>query len=242
MRLAYLQPNCLLLFKKAGFHCLTLFTCEYNSHCSNTKLVKNLFLFYLKWCCALLELVRTVTCVLVHTWANSHKLQGHWPVGQASRPVSICRRFSGFNQVPSWEREWLTIWKKKRTRMFLCFFLISTKSITHSDSSPYLLQWISIFLLQLYRYLVTSCFWSSPSWLRSNRLKISSVLRESTGWFDSSCPWLDAVVWLSIRPLSWASCTTTRHSSSDRKPGISDKNRKKTTVANVRTHCSLGHA
>lgn len=132
--------------------------------------------------------------------------------------------------------------EKKRTRMFLCFFLISTKSITHSDSSPYLLQWISIFLLQLYRYLVTSCFWSSPSWLRSNRLKISSVLRESTGWFDSSCPWLDAVVWLSIRPLSWASCTTTRHSSSDRKPGISDKNRKKTTVANVRTHCSLGHA
>ena len=92
-----------------------------------------------------------------------------------------------------------------------------------------------------YLSLVTSCFWSSPSWFRSNRLKTSSVLRESSGWFDSSCPWLGTVVWLSIRPLSWASCTTTRHSSSDRKPGISDRNRKKTKVENVKTWFGLGH-
>lgn len=41
----------------------------------------------------------------------------HWPAGLASRPVSICRNFSGFNQVPSWEREWLTIWKKIPRRL-----------------------------------------------------------------------------------------------------------------------------
>lgn len=83
------------------------------------------------------------------------------------------------------------------------------------------------------RCFITSCFCSSPSWFRSNRLKTSSVLRESIGWFDSSCPWLGAGVWLSIRPLSWASCTTTRHSSSDRNPGISDRTRKKTTKTTI---------
>lgn len=87
--------------------------------------------------------------------------------------------------------------------------------------------------------LITSCFCSRPSWFRSNRLKTSSVLRESSGWFDSSCPWLGPVVWLPIRPFSWASCTTTRHSSSDRKPGISDRNRKNASVVNVRIHCTF---
>lgn len=87
-------------------------------------------------------------------------------------------------------------------------------------------------MVRTYFSVVTSCFCSSPSWFRSSRLKISPVLRESSGWFDSSCPGLDVVVWLSISPLSWASCTTTRHSSSDRKPGISDKNRGTKTEAN----------
>ena len=53
------------------------------------------------------NLWQQVTNVPTHT----HKSQEHEPVGHASRPVSICRKLSGLNQVPSREREWLTIWK-----------------------------------------------------------------------------------------------------------------------------------
>lgn len=119
--------------------------------------------------------------------------------------------------------------RKKKSDFF--FLESELKDRTLSARSPFFHSG-SISLLQLYRHTartyssaVTSCFCSSPSWFRSNRLKTSPVLRESSGWFDSSCPGLDVVVWLSISPLSWASCTTTRHSSSVRKPGISDKNR-----------------
>lgn len=139
--------------------------------------------------------------------------EGYWPAGLASRPVSICRNFSGFSHVPSWDREWLTIWKK-----------IPRKFWTINQSFIYSMAFFSVTEITKYKTL-TSSFWISPSWLRSNRLKTSSVLRESSGWFDSSCSRVEAAVWLSIRPLSWASCTTTRHSSSVRKLGISDKNR-----------------
>lgn len=134
--------------------------------------------------------------------------RGYLPAGLSSRTVSICRNLSGFSHVPSWEREWLTIYK--------------TTSRKFSTKHQVLFLSVAFLSCNIQVKALTSSFWISPSWSRSNRLKTSSVLRESSGWLDSSCSRVEATVWLSIRPLSWASCTTTRHSSSVRKLGISE--------------------
>lgn len=66
-------------------------------------------------------------------------------------------------------------------------------------------------------YTSWSC--SCPSWLISRRLKISSGLRLSS---LASSSWPSCTIsWLSIRPFSWASWTTSRHSCSDKNSGIS---------------------
>lgn len=54
------------------------------------------------------DAVPNMSCAFINI-QKTNKPKGHWPVGQASRPMSICRRVCGFNQVPSWEWEWLTI-------------------------------------------------------------------------------------------------------------------------------------
>lgn len=103
-------------------------------------------------------------------------------------------------------------------------------AVSHSGMSQYLwgiavktawdislLEEINNF--QIHKQTCTSWSCSCPSWLISRRLKISSGLRLSS---LASSSWPSCTIsWLSIRPFSWASCITTRHSSSDKNPGIS---------------------